>query len=64
MTLSVKGLFLTLSINDIQQKQHSATMLSVIILAECHNAECHNAECHNAECHNADLCVIMLICVS
>jgi hypothetical protein len=32
MTLSIKGLFVTLSINDIQQKRHSA-------LLKCHYAD-------------------------
>jgi hypothetical protein len=40
MTLSIKGLFVTLSINDIQHKRHSACQ-------KCHYAEYLYAECQN-----------------
>jgi hypothetical protein len=55
-TLSMKGLFATLGINDAQHNNIvimlSAVKLSVVfnycsaeyLIAECHNAECHNAE--------------------
>ncbi len=50
-TLSIKGLFVTLSINDIQRKRHSAYQ-------KCHYAKCLYAKC----CHFliAILNVIML----
>jgi hypothetical protein len=61
MTLSIKGLFSTLCINNIQ---HSITtlgiMLSVVMESviscynECCYVECHNAECHYAKCHYAE----------
>ncbi len=42
-TLSIMGLFVTLSVNDTE-----------FLYAECHFAECHYAECHYAECHYAE----------
>ncbi len=66
MTLSVRGLYVTLSISDSQHKWHSTLQLwhyaechyaecrvLFIIMAECHCAECHYAECHYAECRSA-----------
>jgi hypothetical protein len=50
ITLTILGLFVTLSINDIQ---HNSNMVSVAILylyAECRYAECRYAECLYAEC--------------
>ncbi len=56
MTLSINGLFATLSINDKSAQQHfaitlSGTMLSVVFnlfYAECHYAECCYADCRGA----------------
>jgi hypothetical protein len=62
MTLSsIKGLSVTHSINDTQQKQHSAimlrvvmlsvVMLSVVLLSVVITALFHYAECGFAKCH-------------
>jgi hypothetical protein len=61
MTHSMKGLFLTLSINDIQHC-NTAKILGVFMLsvasmyhyAECRYAECRYAECRYAECRYAE----------
>jgi hypothetical protein len=57
MTLSTKGLFVTLSIKETRQiKTFSITNLSlcwesrfIYCYAECHYPECHYAECRGAE---------------
>jgi hypothetical protein len=62
ITLTIKGLRVTLSINDNEHKRHSALqhadiMLSVtfylllcfMLYAECCYAECRYVECSNAE---------------
>jgi hypothetical protein len=48
-SLSIRGLYVTVSINDTQ---HSITMLC--LFDECHHAECHYAECYYAECYYAE----------
>jgi len=52
MTLSTKGLFLTLSINDIQHKRHFAYQ------------KCHYAQCLYAECHNLLIVMLNIVMVS
>ncbi len=67
MTLSIRGLFVKLSISDSELKWHSGLqgsyiMLSVImsrsrfiyLYAECHYDECRFDESHYAECHYAE----------
>ncbi len=49
MTLSIKGLFVTLSIHDTE---HYKALLLVSHFVCCY-AECHFAECHYAECCGA-----------
>jgi hypothetical protein len=51
MTLSVKGLTVTLRINDTQQKQ-SAAYRQCYYAEPCY-AECCYAECHYPECRGA-----------
>jgi hypothetical protein len=60
MTLSIKGLFTTHSINETEHN-NTVIMLSVVLLsvefsyccAECHRADCSDTECY-AECHYAE----------
>ncbi len=52
MTLSIKGLFVTLSIKDIQQKRHSASMTFSKKDTQ-HNKKGHNSEFRYAECRGA-----------
>jgi hypothetical protein len=42
ITFSIKGLFVTLGINDTQ----SSIPISEKRLAKCHSPMCHNAQCH------------------
>jgi hypothetical protein len=56
-TLSIKGLFVTLSMKDTQRKRHldnnNAIVLSVAFIycyAECRYAECHHAKCRYSVC--------------
>ncbi len=55
-TLSINGLFVTLSKNDTQNKRHSANMLSVIMLRlglyKYYAARCYT-QCHYVECRFA-----------
>ncbi len=51
-TLSIKGLFATLSINDFQ---HNNTLtLRWVSRFICCYADCRYGECHYAECHYAE----------
>ncbi len=53
MTLSVKGLFARLNINDAQHNSYQCYYVECRF-AECHYAECRFAECHYAECRYAE----------
>ncbi len=66
MTLSIKGLYVTLSISDTYLVTFSITMICHYVerhYAECRilfmimlnvtNAKCRNAECRYAECRGA-----------
>jgi hypothetical protein len=56
---SIKGLFVTLSINDTQHNNNlyrvplCSVSCFIYCLVECHYAKCRYAECHYAECHYA-----------
>ncbi len=54
MTLSIEGLFVTLSINDTDRATlcHYAECRCAV----CHYPVCHCAECHYPECHCAECC--------
>ncbi len=57
MTLSIMGLFVTVSINDIPHNGTQQTsiefyiteFLDFLLYAECPYAECHYAECRGAK---------------
>ncbi len=52
MTLSKKGLYVTLRISDTQHN-NTLPFCSVVFLfyfAECHYSHCRYAECHFADC--------------
>jgi len=51
MTISLKGLFVTLSINDKHYAEYRFAEWSkfMYFYAECHYAECRYAECHGAK---------------
>ncbi len=51
MTVSIKGLFVTLSIHDTQH-YNALLLCQVSRFISCY-AECHFAECHYAECCGA-----------
>jgi hypothetical protein len=60
-TISIKSLYVTLSIIYTQQKRQSA--LEQCHYADCHHADCRYADCRYADCHYAeyrDLFTIML----
>jgi len=46
MPLSIKGLYVTLNVNDIEHNLPSESLFSGY--AECHFAECHYVECRGA----------------
>ncbi len=50
-TLSIKDLYVTLSIN---KTQHKTTACFIYCYAECHYADCHYAECRHTECRGAE----------
>jgi hypothetical protein len=55
MTLSIMGLFATLSVNDNQLNSslHAECCYAEYHYAEYRYAECRYAECHYAECRGA-----------
>ncbi len=59
-TLTIKGLFVTLSINGTQHYntlywvQLCRVLRFIYCYTECRYAECHFAECHFADCHFVD----------
>jgi hypothetical protein len=57
MTLSIKGLYVTVSISDTHHIGRSAIMLSDILLSVSfyYHDECHCAERRYAECRGAGL---------
>ncbi len=64
MTCSIKGLFVTLSINDIQHKWQSALVPLCWVLRCIHrNAERRYAECHGAHKTSCDKLTIILRCL-
>jgi hypothetical protein len=64
MTLNVKGVYVTFSLDNTQHKRHSELQSSAIIPSVImlnvtlyfYYAECHYAECNYTECLYAEYC--------
>jgi hypothetical protein len=56
MTISMQGLYVTLSISDTQYERlcHYAVLRFIYYYIECLYVECLHANCHYAECHYAN----------
>ncbi len=54
MTLTIKGLLMTLSVHDTWYQRHSVYKSQPLCWVSrfiCCHAECHSAECSYADCH-------------